>query len=258
MKYKFVYDEDFIGNSYIELSEEEAKIVLITLAGGHNIMLTGYKTDRLVKAIRLLRDMNKPFVDVGTYCTSEELIGTYAEDGAHLGLVTDADGGFLHTVNLAKTGCGVTERLATVMRNGCTTLCRGEITAELPAKFQLIAETYKICINSEFTHVLDKCDIKYTCKDSSKRELYSVSKLKHDLKRILENHYENVNSIEILVPCNKDINSVEQVFLTKSGYEVFDSSSCNIKTLRVARTIADMYGHTHTFSTDIEEAMMYS
>lgn len=258
MKYKFIYDEDFIDNSYIELSEEEAKIVLITLAGGHNIMLTGYKTDRLVKAISLLRDMNKPFVDVGTDCTLEELIGTCAEDGAHQGLVTDADGGFLHTVNLANTGCGATERLATVMRNGCTTLCRGEMSAELPAKFQLIAETDMFCINTEFTHVLDKCDIKYTCKESSKRELYSVSKLKHDLKRVLENHYENVNSNKILVPCNKDINSVEQVFLTKLGYEMLHSCNYNIKTLRVARTIADMYGHIHTFSTDIEEAMMYS
>lgn len=258
MKYKFIYDEDFIGNSYIELSEEEAKIVLITLAGGHNIMLSGYKTDRLVKAISLLRDMGKPFVDVGTDCTSKELLGTYAEDGVHQGLVTDANGGFLHTVNLSWTSCDTTEWLATVMRNGCTHPCRGEMAVELPAKFQLIAETDKVCINSEFAHVLRECDIKYTCKESSERELYSVSKLKHDLKRISNHHYEIADSNEVPVTYNRDINSVEQVFLTRAGREVLDLHNCNIKILRVARTLADMYGHCHTFSSDVEEAEMYS
>lgn len=258
MKYKFVYDEDFIGNSYIGLSEEEAKIVLVTLAGGHNIMLSGYKTDRLVKAISLLRDMGKPFVDVGTNCTSEELVGRYTEDGVHQGLVTDANGGFLHAVNLSWTSCDTTEWLATVMRNGCITLCRGEMAAELPAKFQLIAETDKVCINSAFAHVLSECDIKYTCKESSERELYSVSKLKHELERIMEHHYENVNSLKIPVTYNREINSVEQVFLTRAGREVLDLHKCNIKILRIARTIADMYGHCHTFSSDVEEAEMYS
>lgn len=258
MKYKFVFDEGYLGDFYVELSKEEIKVVLITLAGGHNVMLSGYKTERLAKAIKLLRDLNNPFIDVAPNCTDRQLIGIYNSNGLKQGFVTDANNGYLHMVDLARSKCDVTNWLHTVMCNGWIKLCYSFNTKTLPAKFQLIAETNSICKNYEFRNVLKLCDVVYKCKEEDKRELYSIAELKHKLETLRECHNDVAKELDIPNICNRDIENIEQALLSKSGKEVQQGLNCNIKTIRVARTLADMYMHFHTFSTDVEEALLYS
>lgn len=56
MKYKFVYDADFIAKNNLCLSEEEVRIVLATVLGQHNAIFWGYKPERLAKAVSCLSD----------------------------------------------------------------------------------------------------------------------------------------------------------------------------------------------------------
>lgn len=253
MKYKFIFDEGLLDNSYIELSDIEKRIVLITLAGRHNIMLSGYKTERLVKAIRLLRNQGTPYVRVEPSCTQNQLIGERSSRGLKQGFVTDADNGYLHVVGLNRFRCGVTDWLHTVMSNGWIKLSYAGDVVTLPAKFQLISETDHICENGEFRRVLKHCDIMYECKEDDERSLYSVAKMKEELDKIsmyqLVTHGDNRGC---------DIKSTGDVDFSEVAKARMECNNYDIKTIRVAKTIADLDIRHLVFASDLREACNYN
>lgn len=54
MKYKFIFDENFESNVFLNLTTEELGVVLSTVIGKHNALFFGYKPERLITAIKKL------------------------------------------------------------------------------------------------------------------------------------------------------------------------------------------------------------
>ena len=54
MKYKFIFDEGFESNIFLNLTTEELGVVLATVIGKHNALFFGYKPERLINAIKKL------------------------------------------------------------------------------------------------------------------------------------------------------------------------------------------------------------
>lgn len=247
MKYNFVFDKDFLGNKTFCLSNMERFIVLAAVVGGHNVALSGYHTERLVSAIKYLRDKNTPFVSVESNIESDELIGTCSEFsniGLKQGFVTDADGGVLHFSNLDSQDSCVTSWLQTVMSNGWIKLYNSGEVVTLPAKFQLIAEN---CVNNTTEKY---CDIIFRCNKNDQRTLWTLTELQRQVRKTKENH--SLNSV--IGGKNCDIKDTFGLKLTSTAKDMISEQSIEIDTLRLARTIADIYCHSLTFSSDIEIA----
>lgn len=250
MKYHFVWDDDFLGNYTFELSEIEKTIVVATIVGGHNAIFSGYHTERLVKAIKLLRNADIPFVSVEKPIDdTRSLIGDYSSDGIKQGFVTDADKGFLHFSNISSQNCGITSWLVTVMENGWIRLCHNNVV-QLPANFQLIAEaSYLDCNNQDIKHIVDCCDIRYNCPKAEFRTLYSVETLKRHIfnaKRQQQLAGRTVNNCKIT-----NINDIDPSSVATEKVRIEHTS---LETARLGRTMADIFGHIRTFASDLNVA----
>lgn len=244
MKYNFVFDKDFLGNKTFCLSNMERFIVLAAVVGGHNVALSGYHTERLVSAIKYLRDKNAPFVSVESNIEYNELIGTFSDSELKQGFVTDADGGVLHFSDLNSQGTGVISWLQNVMSNGWIKLCNSGDVRTLPAKFQLIAEN---CVNNTTEKY---CDIIFRCNRGDQRTLWTLTELQRQVRKTKVNH--SLNSV--IGGKNCDIKDTFGLKLTDTAKAMISEQSIEIDTLRLARTIADIYCHSLTFSSDIEIA----
>lgn len=244
MKYNFVFDKDFLGNKTFCLSNMERFVVLAAVVGGHNVALSGFHTERLVSAIKYLRDKNAPFVSVESNIEYEELIGKFSDSRLKQGFVTDADGGVLHFSNLDSQGSGVTSWLQTVMTNGWIKLCNSGEVRTLPAKFQLIAENCTDSVTEKY------CDIIFRCNEDDQRNLWTLTELQRQVRKTKENH--SLNSV--IGGKNCDIKDTFGLKLTSTAKDMVSEQSIEIETLRLARTIADIYCHSLTFSSDIEIA----
>ena len=244
MKYNFVFDKDFLGNKTFCLSDRERFIVLAAVVGGHNVALSGYHTERLVSAIKYLRDKNAPFVSVESNIEDIDLIGNLSDSGLKQGFVTDADGGVLHFSDLNLQNTGVTSWLQTVMGNGWIKLCNSGEVRTLPAKFQLIAEN---CVNNTTEKY---CDIIFRCNKNDQRTLWTLTELQRQVRKTKENH--SLNSV--IGGKNCDIKDTFGLKLTSTAKAMVSEQSIEVDTLRLARTIADIYCHSLTFSSDIEIA----
>ena len=243
MKYNFVFDKDFLGNKTFALSNKERFIVLSAVIGGHNVALSGYHTDRLVEAIKLLRDKNTPFISVDSVIGYRKLIGESSDRGLKHGFVTDADGGTLHFSDLDSQDAVVASWLTTVMKNGWIKLCNnGYVT--LPAKFQLIAEN---CVDSV---AKEYCDIIFRCNEDDPRQLWTFTELQRQIKMAERNqHLRNDTGIK-----NRDIKDANDLKLSSNASDMVSEQLIKLDTLRLARTVADIYGHRLTFCSDIEMA----
>lgn len=187
MKYKFIIDEPLLDGQFVSLSETEMDIVIATVIGNYSLLLKGFQTERIVKAIRLLRDYNKPFVTICKDCTDRELIGENCGDFVKSGLVTEADGGYLYTKDLGSLNVSVTSWLCTVMFNTWIKLRHSFNTVTLPARFKLIAEVKERNGGvSDFNRICEMCDIHYNCKEEERREIHSIGYLKEKIKKINE------------------------------------------------------------------------
>lgn len=246
MKYHFVWDENFLGNQMFELSEREKNIVIATIIGGHNAIFTGYRTERLVKAIKLLRNVDTPFVSVESSIEWKSLIGHHSEKGVTQGVVTDANHGFLHFSNISSQGSGVVSWLLTVMGNGWIRLCYASEVVELPAKFQLIAEASNL--NSNINGIIDCCDIRYDCPKDCIRNLYSVDDLRRSINRA--EHQLSLGHIRN----NSKISNINDIEPTSVALAQIEEEHISLETARLGRTIADIFGHNKTFGADLIEA----
>ena len=252
MKYHFVLDEGFLGNRIFELSETERNIIIATIIGGHNAIFTGYRTERLVKAVKLLRNEDTPFVSVECPIESRKLIGDYSGRGLTQGFVTDADKGFLHFSDISSQDSGVTSWLTTVMGNGWIRLYHDGITKELPADFQLIAESSNLNRSVSIDLLLNYCDIRYDCPKVCIRNLYSVE----DLKRYISIVKERRQALGILGN-NSKIDNINDIYPTSVASVQITVENISLETARLGKTVADMHGHNKTFGSDIDEAKIY-
>lgn len=250
MKYHFVWDEGFLGNQMLELSEREKNIVIAIIIGGHNATFTGYRTERLVKAVKLLQDVNTPFVSVESPIEPKSLIGEYSRKGLTQGFVTDADNGFLHFSDISSQNGGVTSWLTTVMGNGWIKLCDHGDIVTLPAKFQLIAEASNLDNRNVATnHIMDYCDIRYDCPKDCVRTLYSVEDLRHRVSMVKE-HRQSLGYFGN----NSYISDIGDIQPTNVALEMIEEENIGIETARLGRTMADIFGHNKTFGADLEAA----
>lgn len=244
MKYNFVFDKDFLGNKTFCLSDMERFVVLAAVVGGHNVALSGYHTERLVSAIKYLRDKNTPFVSVESNIEHYELIGKFSDSGIKQGFVTDADGGVLHFSDLDSQNGSVTSWLLTVMGNGWIKLCHSGNMVTLPAKFQLIAENYDDSSTGKY------CDINFRCNEDDQRRLWTLAELKRQIC-MAKKHQRLRWAADVK---NRDICHTNDLNLSSDAKTMVSEQSIEIDTLRLARTIADIYGHRLTFCSDIETA----
>ncbi len=240
MKYKFIINKPSLDGQFVPLSETEKDIVIATVVGYHSLLLEGFQTGRITKAIKLLRDYNKPFVTVHEDCTDNELIGRHNMDGVTEGLVTEADGGYLYTKDLSSLPHGIISWIYTVMHNTWIKLCcMGRSTVTLPANFKLIAETEMRIDDICFISIADMCDIHYRCEEDERREMYSLNYLKEEIDKI--NKF------------SKDFDDGVKHF-SKRAEASIPRRLYKDKTIRLAKTLSTIKGHTLVMYSDLESA----
>ena len=254
MKYNFVFDKEFLGNSRFELSEEEIHLVRVIVNGGHNVMLRGYKPERIVRAIKAIVSDTTTHIEEPPYTVSlEEFCG----GGADLkkGYVSLADNGILIMNDIDEFRASVVEMTVVPMRTGSITLCHGGETVQYPSNFQLIATAKKDWNYGPLDSVAKFCEIDYLCKKDSCRSLVSLSELKNSIHYDWNSHLAN-NSFTYK---NQELMSTDELAFTSEAREIYEgdiTSTFNTPFMiaKVARTVADMRGHINIRCADLETA----
>lgn len=239
MKYKFVFDKSLLGGQFVPLSETERDIVIATVIGDYSLFLEGFQTKRITKAIKFLRDCNKPFVTINKETTDEELIGRNYGGRVKIGKVTEADSGYLYTEDLSSLKISALDWVYAVMNNGWIKLCYNRSIVTLPATFKLIAESETRINNLDFDCIIDMCDIRYRCEQNEHREIYSIGYLKEEIdriKRIYEAFDDDAKHLS-----------------TRAKGSVLELQ-CKDNTVRLARTLSTIRRHHLVMYNDLESA----
>lgn len=253
MKYNFVFDKEFLGNSRFELSEEEAHLVRVIVNGGHNVMLRGYKPERLVRAIKAIVS-DTTHIEEPPYTVSLE---QFCGGGADLkkGYVSLADNGILIMNNIEEFKSSVAEMTVVPMTTGSITLSHGGETVHYPSKFQLIATTKVDWSYGPLDSVTKYCEIDYNCKKDSCRSLVSLSELKDRIHYDWNSHLANCS----FTFKNQELESIDGLAFTSEAREMYEGEiketfNTPFMIVKVARTVADMRGHTNIRCSDLETA----
>ena len=232
MKYKFVYDTEFLESNMLELSEVERDVVFAVIVGQHNAIFYGYKPERLVNAIKKLT-AGKRFVENKGFCSIETDLEN-AEDGIMSLKGFDSwsiiEQQFLygHTINDEQR---------------CT---------------QFVATTEihpKACVVPD---VLNNFDIVYECSALSSKICYSKTVLSKRLKGIVEYH-DHLHSGTYVTSKTLEINSYWM------GDSAFSYINKLVKTMPsyarklalVGRSISDVNKYSLTGMDEIELAKEY-
>lgn len=239
MKYKFIFDNSSLGGQFVALSEIERDIVIATIIGDYSLFLEGFQTKRITKAIKLLRDYNRPFVTINKETTNEELIGRNNGGGVKIGKVTEADSGYLYTEDLSSLTNSALDWVNAVMNNGWIKLGYNRRIVTLPATFKLIAESEMRINNLNFDFIIDKCDIRYRCEQDEHREIYSLGYLKEEIDRIKR--------------FSEDFDDDAKHFST-GAKESMLKLQCKNNTVRLAKTLSTISGHHLVMYNDLESA----
>lgn len=240
MKYKFIIEKPSLDGQFVPLSETEKDIVIATVVGYYGLLLEGFQTGRIAKAIKLLRDYSKPFVTVYEDNTENELIGRHDRDGVREGMVTEADGGYLYTEDLSSLPRGILSWINTVMHNTWIKLCcMGRGTVTLPANFKLIAGTRTRINDICFLSIFDGCEIHYRCEEDESREVYSLNYLKEEIDKI--NRF------------SKDFGD-DAIHFSNRAEASIPRRMYKDKTIRLAKTLATIKGHPLVMYDDLEIA----
>ena len=240
MKYKFIINKPLLDGQFVSLSETEKDIVIATVIGNYSLLLEGFQTGRIAKAIKLLRDYRKPFVTVYEDNTENELIGNHDKDGIREGMVTEADGGYLYTEDLSSLPHGILSWINTVMHNTWIKLCcMGRDTVTLPANFKLIAGTKTRINDICFSCIFDDCEIHYRCEEDEHREVYSLCYLRDEIDKIKK---------------FSEVFGDDTIRLTERAEDSMLSLQCKDNTIRFAKTLSIIKGHTLVTHNDLESA----
>lgn len=285
-KYNFVYDDGFFEKAFVQLSLDELKVVMATVLGGHHAIFYGYKPERLANAVKILR-MNPettPFVEVPYTSSLEKLCG--GGEDLHKGLVSEADKGFLYTPNINDLTYSELSILSVVMKEKRIHLSRAGNNITHNADFQLVATSSSCncggldsdshtCICSSDTlkrwwnkskSITEQCAIFYKCRSNDLKISHSVAKLKKDIAWAWNNHKEFLNYEYIergYYPTkNCELQHSNHVHFSGQAKDLYRDLMKNgrysEKTLlnfaRVARTFADIAGHSLTYVNDLNDA----
>lgn len=257
MKYKFRFDEEFLGNRLLDLSYEETCLVRVIVNGGHNACIRGYKPDRIVNAIKLvLSDTNVPVVEAPCDCSLEQFCGGGPE--LKKGYVSDADKGVLVMRNLEEFRSSVVEMAVVPMTSGMITLSRSGETVQYPAKFQLLSTIDGNSDSMKAHSLTSRVEIDYFCKEDTDRTPVSLKDVKACVETDWVQHIgQNVYNFK-----NQELLTTEMVKFTTEAQSKFEDEikynySNPLKIVKVARSVADMRCHSYIRCSDLEAAMLW-
>lgn len=248
MNYRFIFDKEFSDKYMIELSQEELRIVIATVLGGHNALFYGYKPERLVNAIKSLAKIlhsEEPSSDIS--------LEKFCGGGPTLqkGVISNADGGVLIMNNIQDFRSSIIYILPVHIETKQITLARAGNKVTYPCNFQLIATTSSVFeYQDKLKPVTKYCDVIYCCKTGIERDIYKTS----IISRIFIDSYE-----EYIRTCpfrkNYSANLSE---LGMTDIAVKEHGDPDIKIKRLAKTIASMNGHNKIWNTDIDDALKFT
>ena len=248
MNYKFIFDKDFSEKYMIELSQEELRIVIATVLGGHNALFYGYKPERLVNAIKSLSKIlhsEEPSSDISI----EEFCG--GGPNLHKCVISNADGGILIMNNIQDFRTSIIQMLRVFITNKNITLSRAGNNVTYPCNFQLIATTSSVFEYQDKLKLVTKyCDVIYCCKTGIERDTYKTS----IISRIFNDSYE-----AYIRTCSFRKNySAKLSELGMTDIAVAEHGDPDIKIKRLAKTIAAIKGHGKIWDTDIDDALKFT
>jgi hypothetical protein len=223
MKYNFVYDKKF-RDMFVELSEEETRVVLATIIGRHNAIFWGYRPERLVNAIKKLCDC--PFVNV-------------KEDEC----VEKANGGVLYTPKLDSFGANRQNDIYAISQNGVKKL-------QVVATCDTGVPAYTITPN-----LLGNFDIVYLCRKPVSDSVYNASTNWDILKTRVSRAIYYRSTLHSGKHITSDFTTVKSYWNLLSFQQRYISAkeknkSLALKIAKVARSISDITDENMT--TDFE------
>lgn len=257
MKYNFVFDQEFLGNSLFDLSEEECDIVRAVVTGGHNICIRGYRPERIVNAIKaVINAFNPcPMIEAPSSIDIENFCGGGTD--LKMGSVSLANNGILIMRDLDNFRSSVLSMLVVPMDNGTITLSRGGNSVKHPAKFQLVATlTGKDGDSISTRNILNRCEIDYLCSHQTDRHLVRIDRLVSQVGSDWLNHKCAIDGLNYK---NQEIDDMSKLEFTTEALGLYerDIKECFTNPLmivKVARTLADMRGHLRIRCADLEKA----
>ena len=275
MKYKFVYDKDFLKNRFFELNYEEVEVVRAIICGGHHALLYGDNPERLLDAIQFLTRETMPQQKPEPTVSVTQFFGGGKD--LRKGCVSLADGGILFMENLHKFRDYIISLTTSPMDNGCIHLQRNSEYEVHPAHFQLVATTkccecggYKStkfhcsCSSDSIIRwwnkmkgITSRCGIIYNCSEDISRTLVSVNVLKDYISRDWNSHLNKMGSSikNCEIPNYEDLVFTDEAETIFSGKVIPSPMYKPIEIARVARTLADMRGHEMIRVSDVTTAV---
>lgn len=248
MNYKFIFDKDFSEKYMIELSQEELRVVIATVLGGHNALFYGYKPERLVNAIKSLKKIlhsEEPSSDISI----EEFCG----GGPNLqkGVISNADGGILIMNNIQDFKTSIIQMLPVPITTKNIILSRAGNNVTYPCNFQLIATTSSVFeYQDKLKPVTKHCDVIYCCKTGIERDIHRTSAI----YAIFNDYYE-----DFIEYCSFRTNYSANLSISDmTDYAVVKYGDPDIKIKRLAKTISAMNGHSKIWNYDIDDALKFT
>ena len=237
MKYKFVYDNDFIEGQLLDLSEEEFGLCIATVLGNHNAMFFGYKPERLIKAIKKLVSIKEKYVIADLESTEYDDIGFFTrafsnEVGKGAVIVPEINNRselFYDTIRLASDN----------EARDCQII---------------VYDTQAPRQNSHnFKEALENFDIIYECKEHPSADKTVAN---------LRNNYKDAYEYKIQLHSGKFVTGkfmeIEDYWCFSDAYRTYRRMEgpryVTRKIMKVARSISDILHHSLTSVTDIGSA----
>ena len=256
MKYTFVFDKDFKKGCFMELSDEELRVVIASVIGGHNTLFYGYKPERLVKAFKYLSSKSDVHIEEPS---SDVTIDDFYGGGAdlHKGIVTKADKGVLIMNNINKFKGSIISLSWMAMEQKQITLARAGRSTVFPCDFQMVAtvecDTHKDIKSIEnwelVSSLAKRCDIVYECTPYPSVNLYATSPINM--------YYDYLEKYSRYCEPRGNGSAPATAFhLSSLSMEKY--GTVEDKTKRLARTLGAMQGHQNIWAYDIYEALSYN
>lgn len=234
MKYKFVYDDSFLKDNGVFLSNREFRVALATAVGNHNAFFYGYDPERLVKAVKLIHNYAGKFIKVPEGTTHLESCVASANDGVlYIPHIYDRDISFVSSL----------EFITDNGRRSWQVLC----TSQIPPQAMFTENIQPYNILSDF-------DIVFCCGDINP-QLFSKTQFRQAIINANDNrkHWESGNHI------TGRLSSVKCYWYNNERNYYTDSAAGTreFSALKVARSLSDIDGITCALQKHYDEAKLY-
>lgn len=264
MKYRFVYDDSYSEMNFFYLTGEEASLVAVAVAGGHNTILCGAQPERLVKAIKALTITNRPIEVVDKDMTFEDFLGVGST--GKVGAMIRANKGILFVNDLESMRGTCKEMLRAIIHNKEVRLCSRDDIKTYPADFQLVATMNPNFVvrqplgMSSYKLLFDSCGIIYKCKEDTERMKYTRKDLQNYVRNI-DKHRQYYYGENCIRDC--DVSDIEEINFTTGAKEKYFKEVVENENLkdaawqigRVAKTVGLLNGNSKTKIANVESAI---